>query len=321
MGTPIYLGHRLRRLERLASFVPAVRQALHPVYRILKALERANQEQRRTLAAMMEEELAGSVPLIKLAVAENGVKRRSLIDQLELSLASVINSDSGYLTCRAGVGGKEAEFFSQELLSAYANALGRRATAEGVPIVGEEQEWLKFEVGTVRVQRVPVTESSGRLHTSTVCLAIVPNISLGIEVDRKDLRVEHMRSSGPGGQFVNTTSSAVRVTHVPTGLFSRVGTQREQEKNYDTAMGNILEQMREELNDNIHEVRYGSKAALTGERSEKYRTFNFPEDRITDHRIGRAFHRLQETMRSGKKFAELITEVGDYIRSRELEGA
>jgi peptide chain release factor 1 len=154
---------------------------------------------------------------------------------------------------------------------------------------------LKFESGVHRVQRVPVTESSGRIHTSTATVAVLPEADeVEVDIDEGDLRIETFRSSGPGGQSVNTTDSAVRITHLPTGMAVAIQDEKSQHKNRAKALSVLRARLLEAERARQAEARGEARRAQvgTGERSEKIRTYNFPADRVTDHRIGLTVHNL-----------------------------
>jgi peptide chain release factor 1 len=220
------------------------------------------------------------------------------------------------LEIRAGTGGDEAALFAGELFrlySKYAEKKGLKvdtveasetgiggyknivALVEGKGAFG----YLKYEAGVHRVQRVPVTEASGRIHTSTVTVAVMPEVDeVDVHIDPKDLRIDTFCSSGAGGQSVNTTYSAVRITHLPTGVVVSCQDERSQLKNRNKAMrtlrARIVEAEREKQEAEIAQNR---KAQVgTGERSEKIRTYNFPQNRVTDHRVGVTLHKLELVM-------------------------
>jgi peptide chain release factor 1 len=220
------------------------------------------------------------------------------------------------LEIRAGTGGEEAALFAGELFRLYAKYAERKglkvdtveASETGIGgyknivalIEGKgAYSHFKYEAGVHRVQRVPVTEASGRIHTSTVTVAVMPEADeVDVKIDPKDLRIDTFCSSGAGGQSVNTTYSAVRITHIPTGVVVSCQDERSQLKNRTKAMrtlrARIVEAEREKQEAEIAQNRKSQVG--TGERSEKIRTYNFPQNRVTDHRVGVTLHKLELVM-------------------------
>src|SRR3954465_6543923 len=292
------------------------------------------------------EELAngGDADMRELAQAELkslSAKRDALLSELKILLIPKDPNDEKnvVLEIRAGTGGDEAALFAGELFrmySKYAERQGWRievmsssdtgvgggkeviATIEGRGAYSK----LKYESGVHRVQRVPATEASGRIHTSTATVAVLPEAEdVDIQINEKDLRIDTFCSSGPGGQSVNTTYSAVRITHIPTGTVVSQQDEKSQIKNRAKAMKVLRARLYEmEMRKQQEAIAKDRKTQVgTGERSEKIRTYNFPQSRITDHRINFTTHQLVDVLEGD--LGELLDQVTAFYNSEKLKEA
>ncbi|MCI4399193.1 MAG: peptide chain release factor 1 [Campylobacteraceae bacterium] len=278
--------------------------------------------------------------LAKMELKELEERRPQLEDKIKLLLVPKDPNDdrNTYLEIRAGTGGDEAGLFAGDLCKAYI----RYAESKGwkVEIVSSAESdvggykditllvkgdkvysKLKYEGGVHRVQRVPATETQGRLHTSAVTVAVIPEVDdIEIELKESELRIDVYRSGGNGGQSVNTTDSAVRVTHISTGISVAIQDEKSQHKNKDKAI--------KILKSRLYEIKLQEQQAATGEsrksqvgsgdRSERIRTYNYPQNRITDHRIGLTLYRLDAIMQGGL-FDEIIEPCTIYFQAEKLK--
>lgn len=242
------------------------------------------------------------------------------------------------LEVRAGTGGEEAALFAADLFRMYSRFAERRnwktevmsasdtdggGFKEVVALISGKDvfSYLKYESGVHRVQRVPTTESQGRIHTSAVTVAVLPeaqDVEVDIDED-KELRIDVMRASGPGGQCVNTTDSAVRITHLPTGLVVVCQDEKSQHKNRAKAMKILRARLLDRLEAEQHAERAADRKSQvgSGDRSERIRTYNFPQGRVTDHRFALTMHRLPDILEGD--LGDLITAVGANFQAEALK--
>ncbi|PYR11876.1 MAG: peptide chain release factor 1 [Acidobacteria bacterium] len=313
----------------------------------LEPLVERFREYKATVQSLAEaEELAGGGDadmreLAKEEVKSLAAKRDAILADLKLMLVPKDPNDEKnvVLEIRAGTGGDEAALFAGELFRMYSKFAERNrwrlevmsssdtgvgglkeviATIEGRGVYSK----LKYESGVHRVQRVPATEASGRIHTSTATVAVLPEAEeVDVQINEKDLRVDTFCSSGPGGQSVNTTYSAVRITHIPTGVVVSQQDEKSQIKNRAKAMKVLRSRLYEmELRKQQEAIAKDRRSQVgTGERSEKIRTYNFPQNRITDHRINFTTHRLTEVLNGD--LTDLLDSVITYYQSEKLKDA
>jgi peptide chain release factor 1 len=291
--------------------------------------------------AMANEDDAEMAELARAELEELEGELAGLEEELtELLMPRDPNDDkNALLEIRAGTGGDEAALFAGDLFrmySRYAESVGWRVeplssseSASGgfkeiIALLSGDAVFsrLKYERGVHRVQRVPATESQGRIHTSTVTVAVMPEAEeVDVEIDPQDLRIDVMRAGGPGGQSVNTTDSAVRITHLPTGLVVQCQDEKSQHKNKAKAMKVLRSRLLEAEQQRAEAERASERRSQvgTGERSEKIRTYNFPQSRVTDHRAGVTLHKLDAIIEG--ELGELLDEVARVMTSRAREDA
>ena len=295
----------------------------------------------RGLAGGSDAEDAELRELAEQELAELEGRREDLLAEIRVLMVPKDPNDEKnvVLEIRAGTGGDEAGLFAGDLFRMYSrfaegqrwkvdvlsiNESGVGAIKEVVALIEGTRVYsrLKYESGVHRVQRVPATEASGRIHTSTATVAVLPEAEeVDIAIEAKDLRIDTFCSSGPGGQSVNTTYSAVRITHLPTGLVVSQQDEKSQIKNKAKAMKVLRSRLYEmELQRQHDEIAEDRKSQVgTGERSEKIRTYNFPQNRVTDHRIGFTTHRLTEMLDGA--LAEMSETLTTHYRAEALKDA
>lgn len=268
-------------------------------------------------------------------------EQAALVAQLKVLLLPKDPNDEKniILEIRAGTGGDEAALFAADLFRMYSryaetkrwkvevmdsNPTGIGGFKELIAMISGSNVYsdLKYESGVHRVQRVPRTEASGRIHTSAVTVAVLPEADdIDIEINEKDLEVDVFRASGPGGQGVNTTDSAVRLTHKPSGMVVVCREERSQLKNRAKALkllkSRLLEQKQAEQDAQIRETR--KSYVGSGDRSEKIRTYNFPQNRVTDHRIGLTIHQLDQVLEG--KLGDFVTSLRTHYQTEAMKSS
>ncbi|EDP75270.1 peptide chain release factor 1 [Hydrogenivirga sp. 128-5-R1-1] len=304
---------------------------LYETYQEYKRLQRELNEAKELLKSPEKE--------LKELAQEEIEDIQSRIPELEEKLKLLLvpkdpnDSKNVILEIRAGTGGEEAALFVADLLRMYqkyaedkgwkfsilnANKTGLGGYKEVIALIEGEGAYsrLKYESGVHRVQRIPVTESGGRIHTSTATVAVLPEADeADVEINPQDLKIETFRASGAGGQYVNTTETAVRITHTPTGIVVSCQDERSQFQNKQKALKILYAKLKDFYERKKREeiARERKEQVGTGERSEKIRTYNFPQNRVTDHRVNLTLYKLNDVL-EGK-----LDEFIDALRAKELE--
>ena len=310
MAAPNLAPDEFVRLSKEYAQVEPVAAAAREVRRLRAERDSLNEMTRDAdadMRAMAEEELSaieGQLPDAERKLA------------LQLLPKDSADERAAMLEVRAGTGGDEAALFAGDLLRMYQRFAEERGwrfemiSASSSDVGGYKEAVasisgsgvfarLKFESGVHRVQRVPATESGGRIHTSAATVAVLPEAEeVDVQIDDKDLRIDVYRSSGPGGQSVNTTDSAVRITHLPTGLVVIQQDEKSQHKNKAKALKVLRTRLFELERERLASERAGARKSMvgSGDRSERIRTYNFPQGRVTDHRINLTLHKLDEIL-------------------------
>ena len=305
-------------------------------YRELKQLQAELAGARELLDTADDEEMR---ELARVEVDDLQTRVARAEDDLKLLLIPTDPNDEKnvILEVRAGTGGDEATLFAAEMLRMYqryaerqrwrfeildASESGIGGVKEAVVLIEGDKVYskLKHESGVHRVQRVPQTETSGRIHTSAITVAVLPEAEeVDVKIDPKDLRIDTFCSSGPGGQSVNTTYSAVRITHLPTNTVVSMQDEKSQIKNRDKAMRVLRARLQEIEEQKQHEAVASERRAMvgSGDRSEKIRTYNFKENRVTDHRIGLTIHQLDLVMQGA--LDEIIQALTTHYQAEKLK--
>lgn len=309
-------------LEEIVQNYAEYRKVLEGIKEAKEILEESSDDDFRELAETELKELKKKEEMLQ------GKLKKLLIPRDPNDEKNVI------MEIRAGAGGEEAALFAGDLFRMYSRYAERQGWRVEVMDTHETDiggfkeiifviegrgaySKLKFESGVHRVQRIPTTESGGRIHTSTATVAVLPEAEeVEVEIDPNDLRIDVFRSSGPGGQSVNTTDSAVRITHIPTGIVVQCQDEKSQHKNREKALrvlrARLLDKLQKEQEAEIAEAR--KLQVGTGDRSERIRTYNFPQGRVTDHRINLTLHKLESILDG-----ELDELIDALITSEEAE--
>ncbi len=270
------------------------------------------------------------------------LKKNKILNEKKLKLFLLPKDDAdkkdAIIEIRAGTGGLEASLFASDLFKMYEKVSHKKKWSLEIISISKSDAGglkevianikgkniyssLKFESGVHRVQRVPETETQGRVHTSAATVAVLPEAEeVDVKIDDKDLRIDVFRSSGPGGQSVNTTDSAVRITHIPTGIVVSQQDEKSQIRNKEKGLKILRSRIYEHERKKIEDARSKDRKSKigTGDRSERIRTYNFPQGRVTDHRINLTLHKLEEFM-EGEVFDEIVESLNLHAQEEELK--
>jgi peptide chain release factor 1 len=322
----VRLSREFAELDPIVETITALRRAMREQDDLKQLIDDPSSE--KDMAALAEEELGAL-----------DTKVEHLEQQLKVQLLPKDAADdkSAILEVRAGTGGEEAALFAGDLFRMYQRYADKRGWKVNILSASESATGgyreiianitgkgvfarLKFESGVHRVQRVPDTEAQGRVHTSAATVAVLPEAEeVDIKIDEKDLRIDVFRASGPGGQSVNTTDSAVRITHLPTGVVVSQQDEKSQHKNKAKAMKVLRSRLYDLERSKLDAERSENRRSQigTGDRSQRIRTYNFPQGRVTDHRIGLTLHQLYLVL-EGEALDELIDALTTEHQTSQL---
>ncbi|MDR1551504.1 MAG: peptide chain release factor 1 [Holosporaceae bacterium] len=322
----IKLSKQFSELEEIVHGIEKLRKVQQEVSELEETLaDPSTDDDFRELAAEEIENLKIKIPLLKKEI------------KIMMIPKEVGDEKNAITEVRAGTGGDEAGLFAANLFRMYQKYAEFRGWRFEIlyyheSTIGSLKEaaanisgngvfsYLKFESGVHRVQRVPVTESSGRVHTSTATVAVLPEAEeVDVKIDEIDLRIDVMRASGAGGQHVNKTESAVRITHIPTGIMVVQQDERSQHMNRLRAMKILRSRLYEMERQKLHEERAGNRRSQigTGDRSERIRTYNYSQGRVSDHRIGLTLYKLPQIM-EGEGLDEIINALMEFDREERI---
>ena len=313
---------------------------LTPIVNRFKDLQNFTQQLKEGKKILEEEQDPEMLEMVEEDLSKVEIQKQKAEEDLKILLLPKDPRDERnvIVEIRAGTGGEEAALFSNDLFRMYSryaeenkwqveilssNLTGKGGFKEVIFNISGKGVYsrLKYEGGTHRVQRVPDTESQGRIHTSAVTVAVLPEVEdVDIKINPADIKIDVYRASGPGGQSVNTTDSAVRLTYVPTGMIVTCQDEKSQHKNRDKAMKVLRARLYDEEQKKMHDEQASERKQQvgSGDRSERIRTYNFPQERVTDHRIGLTLHKLSAIMEGS--LDEVVDSLSLHFQSEALKG-